>query len=101
MTVNRAYTLPMARGTGIFVTPKFDRGFSMLRIVLAGCAAFLLAQSALADDSSAALGAGGLVLTQSTDIRMAVEDLKLSPNRAVVRYEFVNDGPKDIDSIVA
>jgi hypothetical protein len=56
---------------------------------------------ALADDSSAALAAGGLVFTKQADIRMAVEDLHLSPKEARVRYEFVNDGKKDVDTIVA
>jgi len=57
--------------------------------------------SALADDSSAALSAGGLVLTKQADIRMAAEDLYLSPKQVRVRYEFVNDGPKDVETIVA
>src|SRR5215472_15843243 len=55
----------------------------------------------LADDSSAVLGAGGFVLTKSANIRMAREDLKISPNSVRVRYEFVNDGGKDVDTIVA
>jgi hypothetical protein len=57
--------------------------------------------SADADDSSAALAMGGLVLTKSADIRMAREDLALSPLAVKVRYEFVNDSAKDIDTIVA
>jgi hypothetical protein len=61
----------------------------------------LVAAPALADDSSAALGMGGIVLTKSADIRMASEDLTLGPDRVSVHYVFVNDGPKDIDTIVA
>ena len=61
----------------------------------------MFAGAALADDSSAALGAGGLELTKSADIRMAMEDLRISPDDVRIRYEFVNDGPKDIDTIVA
>lgn len=56
---------------------------------------------AAADDSSAVLGAGGLVLTENKDIRMASEDLRLSPREVQVRYEFVNESGKDIDTIVA
>ena len=56
---------------------------------------------AFADDSSAALAAGGLVFTKQADIRMAVEDLRLSPKEAHVRYEFVNDGKKDVETVVA
>lgn len=55
----------------------------------------------LADDSSAMLGAGGIVLTKQADIRMAVEDLRLSPKAVNVHYEFINDGKSDIDTIVA
>lgn len=75
-----------------------------MKIVLAALAAsavWLSATPVCADDSSAALGAGGIVLTKSADIRMASEDLRLSPDRVSVRYAFVNDGPKDIDTIVA
>ena len=63
--------------------------------------AFQIASPSFADDSSAALGAGGLVLTQAADIRMAKEDLYLSPHQVRVRFEFANDGAKDIDTIVA
>jgi hypothetical protein len=56
---------------------------------------------ALADDSSAALGAGGVVLTQAADIRMAKEDLYVSPGKVRIRFEFTNDSAKDIDTIVA
>ncbi|HVU21034.1 MAG TPA: DUF4424 family protein [Rhizomicrobium sp.] len=61
----------------------------------------LIATPAGADDSSAALGAGGLVLTKQADIRMAVEDLRISPKEVKVRYQFVNDGGSDVDTIVA
>jgi hypothetical protein len=47
------------------------------------------------------LGAGGIVLTKQADIRMAVEDLRLSPKEGRVHYEFVNDGKSDVDTIVA
>ncbi|HEY0105758.1 MAG TPA: DUF4424 family protein [Rhizomicrobium sp.] len=60
-----------------------------------------LAGPAFADDSSAMLGAGGIVLTKNADIRMASEDLYLSPRAVRVRYAFVNDGPKDVDTVVA
>ena len=69
-------------------------------LALAGIA-MLASTPAFADDSSAALGMGGIVFTQNADIRMASEDLSLSPKLARVRYEFVNDSGKDIDTIVA
>ena len=68
------------------------------------CAFALLAAAtaaAFADDSSAMLGAGGIVLTRQADIRMADEDLRISPKDVRVRYAFVNDGKTDIDTIVA
>jgi hypothetical protein len=62
----------------------------------------LLAPSiARADDSSAQLGAGGLVLTHSDSIRMAAEDLRISPRDVSARFRFENDGKSDIDTIVA
>ncbi len=56
---------------------------------------------ALADDSTAELAAGGLVLTQNADIRMVSEDLYISPTSVKVRYEFVNESSQDINAIVA
>jgi hypothetical protein len=74
----------------------------MRRIVLAlAGSTLLLSTQSFADDSSAALGAGGVVLTQAADIRMAKEDLYISPKQVRIRFEFVNDTKKDIDTIVA
>jgi hypothetical protein len=72
-----------------------------IMLCVAGLAAFAGVSSAQADDSSAALGAGGLVLTQSSDIRMAKEDLYVSPKAVRVHFEFTNDSTKDISTIVA
>ncbi|MBI3676897.1 MAG: DUF4424 family protein [Proteobacteria bacterium] len=65
------------------------------------CAAVCLATPAFANDSSASLGAGGLMLTKTADVRMAAEDLFISPRQIRIRYEFVNDAPKDVDLLVA
>ena len=64
-------------------------------------ASLAAAYSAFADDSSAQLDAGGLTLTKSADIRMASEDLTISPTDVRVRYEFTNDSGHDIDTTVA
>ena len=72
-----------------------------LFVSTAAMAAALAAYSALADDSSAELVAGGLVLKQSADVRMASEDLYISPHDVRVRYEFTNDSGHDIDTVVA
>lgn len=64
-------------------------------------AILLCASPGLANDSSAALGAGGVVLTQTADIRMAKEDLYISPDRIRIRYEFANDSGTDVETVVA
>ncbi|HVV64305.1 MAG TPA: DUF4424 family protein [Rhizomicrobium sp.] len=83
------------------LAPVIEGATTMRTILLGALCLGLSAGAAAADDSSAALAAGGLVLTKQADIRMASEDLYLSPKEARVRYAFVNDGPKDIDTIVA
>ena len=64
-------------------------------------AAVIASNVANADDSSAMLAAGGIRFTKAPDIRMAREDLYLSPKAVRIRYEFANDGAKDVDSLVA
>ena len=75
----------------------------MKRFLLAATAltAVALMPAALADDSSAEMGAGGIVLTKNADIRMASEDLYISPKQVKVHYTFTNNSGKDIDTIVA
>jgi hypothetical protein len=75
-------------------------------LVASGLALFLIVAllapaAAGADDNSAQLGAGGLVLTHSDAIRVAVEELCISPRDVSARFQFANDGKDDIDSIVA
>ncbi len=64
-------------------------------------AMLLAATAAMADDSSAALGAGGIVFTKSTPVRMKAEDLYVSPKQVRIRFEFANDTDKDIETLVA
>jgi hypothetical protein len=56
---------------------------------------------ARANDSTAGLAAGGLVLTKSADIEMKSEDLYISAKLVRVRYSFVNTSPKDLTVTVA
>jgi hypothetical protein len=73
-----------------------------VRSLLAAAAVAALAPApALADDSSAALGAGGVAFTRSADIRMADELLRISPKQVSIRFTFVNEARRDIDLIVA
>lgn len=64
------------------------------------CAAGVAAWPASADDSSAALGMGGIVFTQSSDIRMTDEDLFVSPKAVRIRFTFRNDSGRDIDAML-
>lgn len=65
------------------------------------CTVLALCAPAQANDSSAALGAGGIVLTRSADIRMADERLEISPKMVKIRYVFVNESDKAVDTLVA
>ena len=67
--------------------------------LLAGAA--LVAAPSLADDSSAALATGGVVFTKNTPVRMAAEEPYVSPKTVRVRFNFVNETPKDVGTIVA
>lgn len=82
--------------------PKRVRRLQPALALRAALAVALLAPNfAEADDSSAELGAGGLVLTHSHTVRMTSEELHISPRDVSARFQFVNDGKKDIDTIVA
>jgi hypothetical protein len=64
-------------------------------------ALLLLAVPATADDSSAVLEAGGIVFTKNTPVRMAAEDLYISPEAVRIRFEFANPTKKDVTTVVA
>jgi hypothetical protein len=61
----------------------------------------LAALPACADDSSAMLSAGSIVFTKNTPVRMAAEDLYLSPAQVRIRFEFANPTNRDVNTIVA
>jgi len=71
------------------------------RFLLSILASLLSLLEASANDSTAALGAGGLTLTTSADIRMASEDLFISAEAVRVRYSFLNESGKPITTRVA
>jgi len=73
----------------------------MRRLFCALSFALVAALPARADDSSAALGAGGIAFTQNPDVRMADEDLTISPKEVRIRFVFANDSDRDIDTVVA
>lgn len=63
--------------------------------------ATLLAAPALANDSTAELAAGGLVLTKTEAIEMRSEDLFISQEAVQVRYVFVNTSGAPVTTRVA
>lgn len=79
---------------------------SMVRAAIAAfavlsAAALLAPQSARANDSSAALGLGGITLQQNDDISLDAEELIISRRRVTVRYRFTNHSAHDIETLVA
>jgi Domain of unknown function (DUF4424) len=54
-----------------------------------------------ANDSSAAIGLGGLELTRNEAISMDSEDLFLSAERVTVKYRFTNISSKDVETLVS
>jgi hypothetical protein len=75
----------------------------MLRPMLRRAAIFLLLGSApaLANDSTAAIGIGGLTLTRSAEIRLDQQELFISREQVRVNYVFTNTTERDIESLVA
>ncbi len=72
-----------------------------MRFVLWLVISAALAAPALANDSSAELGTGGLVLVKSADIEMRSEDLSISEREIVARYRFFNHAASDETVTVA
>jgi hypothetical protein len=70
-------------------------------LVLALVCAVVSPPTVMANDSSAELAAGGLVLTRHADIEMRSEDLFISAREVRVRYLFANTGAKDASILVA
>lgn len=60
-----------------------------------------LCGTALANDTMSTLGAGGLIFLTSEEVKMASEDLYVSPDTVRVKYEFTNTSNKDVEALVA
>ena len=60
-----------------------------------------LCGAVLANDTMSTLGAGGLVFLTTEDVKMASEDLYVSPDQIRVKYEFTNSTDKDVEALVA
>jgi hypothetical protein len=75
---------------------------AVLRVLVIAVAWCLVASMpALADDSAAAIAAGGLVPRRETRIVMAREVLQISEKKVVVDYDFRNDTAEDVTTEVA
>ena len=61
----------------------------------------MLATPALGNDSSATMGAGGLIYTTSSLIEITRETLVIGENEVHVSYDFRNTGDHDISTLVA
>jgi hypothetical protein len=68
-------------------------------IAIAGSA--VLACAAQANDTAAELSIGGLQFVRTNDVAMESEDLRISLERVMVRYEFANTSTKPITLTVA
>ena len=64
-------------------------------------AVLLMAMPANANDSSASMGAGGLVYTTSSLIQIERETLVVGADEVHVSYDFLNTGDTDISTLVA
>jgi hypothetical protein len=70
-------------------------------MALATALALGWAGAAGANDSTAELATGGLVLTKTTAIEMKSEDLFISPKQVRVKYQFLNTTSQDVTVTVA
>ena len=57
--------------------------------------------TAIANDSSSAVGVGGLELVQNDAISMDSEELYLSADRVRVKYRFTNHSARDVETLVS
>ena len=71
-----------------------------LNSVILYLAAFA-ATPVFANDSSSAIGLGGLELTRNNAVSMDSEDLYLSLDKVVVKYRFTNTSAKDVETMVS
>src|SRR5262245_2332709 len=76
---------------------------ALISIPIIACAmiAAAFAPPAIANDTTAELATGGLVLTKNSDIIMRAERLFISMTEVRVRYVFFNKSDKDISSTIA
>lgn len=74
--------------------------FPLLAVALLSVA-YPLVPAALANDTTAVLGTGGLVFITTDQLKMKSEDLFISPKQVKVTYQFQNLTDKPLDVLVA
>jgi Domain of unknown function (DUF4424) len=88
--------------TSAFTPRRAARRFALGAVLAAPFAAPLaMPPAAMANDTTAEIGAGGLVFARSDAISMDSEDLYLSRGEVRVAYRFTNTTDADIDTVVA
>jgi hypothetical protein len=73
----------------------------MKKLVLGAAMAALLFAPAAANDSTAELATGGLILKKTDSIEMRSEDLFISTEEVRVSYRFLNTSGSDVTTVVA
>jgi hypothetical protein len=73
----------------------------MLTLLMASAFLAAAVAPASANDSSAAIGLGGLELTRNDAISMDSEELYLSREKVVVKYRFTNTSTKNVETLVS
>lgn len=81
--------------------PRANGKAPPMETLCAFATAALLATPALGNDSSASMGAGGLIYTTSSLIEIARETVVIGENEVHVSYDFDNTGNRDISTLVA
>jgi hypothetical protein len=72
-----------------------------MRKLIAAFLLLALSTPALANDTTAQLGTGGLIFVRTDAVAMESEDLFISPDEVRVAYRFKNISDNDVESIVA
>jgi hypothetical protein len=72
-----------------------------MKKIIAAALWLTLAPGLSANDSSSAIGVGGLELQQNDAISMDSEDLFISRERVTVKYRFTNKSAKDVKTLVS
>ena len=92
---------PVGAGSG---RGRLSRAGVMRKLPVSAVAAALLGALSAplsANDSSASIGLGGLVLERNEAISMDAEDLYISKSEVRVRYRYTNRSSRDVETLVS